>query len=147
MKPDLEELRRLAEAATPGPYDARLVRGIPADCVDYGVISLVTGQETCRTWTEDDARFYAAANPQTVLYLLDRIKELEADNERMREALEQRDNDLSLVLDCFEFYRDAAGESMDPEDSETIQQINSDLILRQLDVARADRARALLEGE
>lgn len=123
MKPDLEVLRRLAEAAA---FE------MPAETqCEIAALQM----------------FRATVNPRTVLSILDRIKELEADNERMREALEQRDNDLSLVLDCFEFYRDAAGESMDPEDSETIQQINSDLILRQLDVARADRARALLEGE
>ncbi|WP_342643413.1 hypothetical protein [Rhodoligotrophos ferricapiens] len=46
---------------TAGPYEARICKGIPADCCDYGVISLSEGQEVCRVWREQDARAIAAA--------------------------------------------------------------------------------------
>lgn len=85
------ELRKLAEAATPGPLEARLCFGIPADCVDYGVISHATGKETCRVWAEDDARFIAAANPSTVLALL-------AERDRLREALKEAERAASTLV-------------------------------------------------
>jgi hypothetical protein len=52
-------------AAAPAPsaamvkYEARVCKGIPSDCCDYGVISLETGLEVCRVWAEDNARLIA----------------------------------------------------------------------------------------
>lgn len=49
------------QPASPGPYEARVCKGMPADCCDYGVISHATGKEVCRVWTEADARMIASA--------------------------------------------------------------------------------------
>jgi hypothetical protein len=46
---------------TPGPYEPRSCKGIPADCCDYGVVSLSAGKEVCRVWDEQDARAIASA--------------------------------------------------------------------------------------
>ena len=46
---------------TRGPYDAVVCKDVPADCCDYGVISLSEGREVCRVWREQDARAIAAA--------------------------------------------------------------------------------------
>lgn len=46
---------------TRGPYEARHCPGSPADCCDYGVVSLSEGIEVCRVWRERDARAIAAA--------------------------------------------------------------------------------------
>ncbi|MCB5411492.1 hypothetical protein [Pseudogemmobacter faecipullorum] len=37
-------------------YEARACKSMPAECCDYGVISLDTGMEICRVWTENDVR-------------------------------------------------------------------------------------------
>lgn len=37
-------------------FEARICKGMPTDCCDYGVISLETGKEVCRVWLEQDAR-------------------------------------------------------------------------------------------
>lgn len=92
MSEDLKELRRLAEAATPGPWIAA-ERPKPS-LVDHGLrvvaergsrYGLCVFAERDRmvqegkgcVWGEDMA-FIAAANPATVLRLLDHIAELEA---------------------------------------------------------------------
>lgn len=49
-------VRAVPELSSKGPYEARICKGIPADCCDYGVISLETGLEVCRVWKEDDVR-------------------------------------------------------------------------------------------
>lgn len=43
-----------------GPFEARYVAGgAPADCVNYGVVSLAKGKEVCRVWEAGDARLIA----------------------------------------------------------------------------------------
>ncbi|MGO1160406.1 dATP/dGTP pyrophosphohydrolase domain-containing protein [Brucella sp. C7-11G] len=47
--------------AAPSPrvstsYEARICKGIPTDCCDYGVVDLSAGIEVCRVWKENDAR-------------------------------------------------------------------------------------------
>ncbi|WP_201273306.1 hypothetical protein [Sinorhizobium meliloti] len=44
------------EVGPPELYAARICKGIPADCCDYGVIALAEGVEVCRVWTEENAR-------------------------------------------------------------------------------------------
>jgi hypothetical protein len=81
---DIPALRAVAEKATPGPHEARFVpMGAPADCCDYGVVSVPEGRETCRVWRRDDAEFYATFDPPTVMALLDRLSSY-------REALDDR---------------------------------------------------------
>lgn len=90
-----DELRKAAEAATPGPWQQHLVD-------DTTVTS--TTLDVCCTFPdggrnddvdfaapveqhEANAAYIAAANPKAILELLDRIAALEAENARLREAL------------------------------------------------------------
>lgn len=76
------ELRELAEKASPGPWDARcrefsnteLPRNIWSE---YGWVCKTEGISPV-----EDAEFISAANPETVLALLDEIDQLEAEVER-----------------------------------------------------------------
>ena len=75
MTPDLAELRRLAEAATPGPWSTaafQLVIDV-AQRIDVGMCG-----------HRDDAAFIAAANPDVVLALLAERDALAAKIERVR---------------------------------------------------------------
>ena len=84
--PDLAELRRLAEAATPGPWEAfgavdgrRGERwlGVTTDmrAIESARAGDVFAAQNC---TRQDALFIAAANPATVLALLDDADERDA---------------------------------------------------------------------
>lgn len=86
---DLDELRKLAEAATPGPWHFHQDDGTaldisevciprPEEDVDLSIASLLEDR---------DGAFIAAANPATVLALLDRVERAEAATERIREAV------------------------------------------------------------
>lgn len=78
---ECEELRRLAQAATPGPWALDHLPTV------FGQVdpSLRPGDTVLLGHAEDaaDARFIAAANPQVILALLDRTADLEA---RLAEA-------------------------------------------------------------
>lgn len=61
---DYEARIRSAIEPAPSPrvstsYEARICKGIPTDCCDYGVVDLSAGIEVCRVWKEDDARWIA----------------------------------------------------------------------------------------
>ena len=79
---DNSELKRLAEAATPGPWyqHGGIMQVLSHDC-----------ETVCETFEDDgecpDAQFIAAANPAAVLALI-------AENER----LQQREQDLSASV-------------------------------------------------
>ena len=79
---DHSELKRLAEAATPGPWyqHGGIMQVLSHDC-----------ETVCETFEDDgecpDAQFIAAANPAAVLALI-------AENER----LQQREQDLSASV-------------------------------------------------
>ena len=89
--PDLAELRRLAEAATPGPWHAATGAALQTDAgVDathvwycrwrderFLSISKVLDNELDQT-TPEDAAYIAAANPAAVLALLDKLDALAA---------------------------------------------------------------------
>ena len=72
---DRVELRRLAEAAAPGPYHA------------VGSAVWRDGGGTVYHWTEADAAYLAAVDPQTVLALLGEVDALRAQNDRELIAL------------------------------------------------------------
>ncbi|AYN83421.1 ead/Ea22-like family protein [Pseudomonas aeruginosa] len=83
---DHAELRRLAEAATPGPWEYQApLKVLAADRTWIVLIAL--SHANCR---EDKAnsRFIAANNPKTVLALLDEIDRLKAENDALRGALQ-----------------------------------------------------------
>lgn len=73
------ELKRLAEGATPGPWQHEVKSfGDPIDFVFAGAAPIAQAMGE----TGKDAALIAAANPTTVLRLLARIEELE---ERVRD--------------------------------------------------------------
>ena len=83
---DINELRRLAQAATPGPWkmlpvgDGRQKFAV-ANSEFLSILTVTDeGGATFGTVYDDaDARFIAAANPATVIELLDRIEAAESD--------------------------------------------------------------------
>jgi len=87
---DINELRRLAQAATPGPWKLLPV-GDKSKCfavADINFLSVLTVVDECGTsfgavYLDGDAKFIAAANPAAVSELLDRLEAAEA------EALEE----------------------------------------------------------
>ena len=84
--PDLAELRRLAEAATPGPWSTaafQLVIDV-AQRIDVGMCG-----------HRDDAAFIAAANPAAVLALLDAA----AERDRLAEAVRAYVDDWDLLVE------------------------------------------------
>ena len=90
-----EELRKLAEAATPGDWDLGTK---PQGKYTSGTIKK-NGVEIAVTWAaawnddydtgslpyKENAAFIAAANPKKVLELLDRIAELEGEIESLHQ--------------------------------------------------------------
>ena len=95
--PDVAELRRLAESATPGPWEAfGAVDGRRGERW-LGVTTDMRATESARAGdvfaaqdcTRQDALFIAAANPAAVLALLDDADALRAELAHMTEA---RDN-------------------------------------------------------
>ena len=90
-----DELRKLAEAATPGPWDLGTK---PQGKYTSGTIKK-NGVEIAVTWAaawnddydtgslpyKENAAFIAAANPKTVLELLDEIAELEGEIESLHQ--------------------------------------------------------------
>ncbi|HBN9649616.1 TPA: ead/Ea22-like family protein [Pseudomonas aeruginosa] len=94
---DHAELRRLAKAATPGPWTLYApedyqgpeeLPGYGVECAEgraivWGALEPETGCQFDR-----DAEFIAAANPKTILALLDEIDRLKAENDALRGALQ-----------------------------------------------------------
>lgn len=92
---DTKELRRLAQAATPGPWKLlpvgnRAKRFAVADINSLPVLTVVyeCGANFGAVYLDGDAKFIAAANPATISELLDRLEEAEnkLETERMRLA-------------------------------------------------------------
>ena len=95
---DTKELRRLAQAATPGPWKLLPV-GDKSKCfavADINFLSVLTVVDECGTsfgavYLDGDAKFIAAANPAAVSELLDRLEAAKSDAPYpgMSEAFEQ----------------------------------------------------------
>ena len=97
---DINELRRLAQAATPGPW-ILLPVGDKSKCfavADINLLSVLTVVDECGTsfgavYLDGDAKFIAAANPAAVSELLDRLEAAEKERDALRakvEAMEQQ---------------------------------------------------------
>ncbi|AXT46414.1 ead/Ea22-like family protein [Chromobacterium rhizoryzae] len=108
----LAELASLARAATPGPWRAGRPREIVSTsevCIDtdIGPKVLLSGNSNFIAEGERDAAFAAAANPSTVLALLDRIAELEVQNECEEHFCKGwRDQAIGLVRDVSRLERE-----------------------------------------
>ena len=117
MTIDTNELRRLAQAATPGPWKLLPV-GDKSKCfavADINFLSVLTVVDECGTsfgavYLDGDAKFIAAANPATVSELLDRLEEAEADaleQARLNGMGASREAALMAKLEAAEKERDA----------------------------------------
>lgn len=86
---ELKAIEARANAATPGPCIPMYVpTAMPVTSVKYGAVSSVNGCETARCWTIEDAQFVAHAYAD-IPALLTHIREVEAREGRLREALEE----------------------------------------------------------
>ncbi|EOX9899897.1 TPA: ead/Ea22-like family protein [Pseudomonas aeruginosa] len=89
---DHAELRRVAEAATPGPWSCNrhwAIVGGPILEFTNGAAQQQIAMACGQSWMRDDelrnnAEFIAANNPKTVLALLDEIDRLKAENDALR---------------------------------------------------------------
>lgn len=74
----LDELERLAKAATPGPWKQHKFIGIHSPYVYKAHGSMGQIARTMRLSTDADASFIAAANPATVLALVEALQAAQA---------------------------------------------------------------------
>lgn len=116
MTIDINELRRLAEAATPHVghackyQDAHWLR---EGHVDFENADLFIASER----PQEDAAFYAAANPATVIELLDRLEAAESDaleQARLNGMGASREAALMAKLEAAEKERDALRAKVEP---------------------------------
>jgi hypothetical protein len=91
----VDDLRRLAEAATPGPWETignLVCRGLGGvarvenDGTDYSTGEPLS-DEAIEATEQADAAYIAAANPQTILALLDEREALQAKHDSLRAYL------------------------------------------------------------
>lgn len=102
-----QELRKLAEAATQGPWIAAgpsYGESLPVllNCV---VVEEDDGDtdDVCRdVLTSEDALYIAAANPAAILALLDRLEKAEKDAARWNYAVEIGGNQTMNWLDVYD---------------------------------------------
>lgn len=96
---ELNELRKIAEAATPGPWKAETHCAYTEDkyhavySVDAGDSPVISqlGCGCCDVGLEvskPDAAFVAAFNPEAVLALLSRLEQAEQDRDKLRNRLD-----------------------------------------------------------
>ena len=115
--PDVAELRRLAEAATPGPWEAfgavdgrRGERwlGVTTDmrAIESARAGDVFAAQNC---TRQDALFIAAANPAVVLGLLDRLAHMTEARDNARAEVER----LTAMVEAVREYAAARQANID----------------------------------
>ena len=117
LTPDLAELRRLAESATPGPWEAfgavdgrRGERwlGVTTDmrAIESARAGDVFAAQNC---TRQDALFIAAANPAVVLGLLDHLAHMREARDNARAEVER----LTAVVEAVREYAAARQANID----------------------------------
>jgi hypothetical protein len=97
---DLDELRKLAKVATPGPWHFHQDDGTALDIsevciprpeeedVDLSIASLLEDR---------DGAFIAAANPQVILELIERVREAEAERDAALARIAELERELTLL--------------------------------------------------
>lgn len=104
MTIDTNELRRLAQAATPGPWyvTGKLTRYVEAR-IDGGLIQEVAACGPTKAdggygpQQEANARLIAAANPATISELLDRLEAAEKERDWHAERCEDATNECAAL--------------------------------------------------
>ncbi|HFL2728909.1 TPA: ead/Ea22-like family protein [Pseudomonas aeruginosa] len=104
---DHAELRRVAKAATPGPWSCNrhwAIVGGPTLEFTNGAAQQQIAMACWQSWMHEEelrnnAEFIAANNPKTVLALLDEIDRLKAENDELRRLCScTKQYDLSMTL-------------------------------------------------
>ena len=99
--PDVAELRRLAENATPGPWDSYRPRpSYRAYAVDQVMPAGHLGEAVATTQdvnAEENAAYIAAASPDVVLGLLDRLAHMTEARDNARAEVERLTGRVELV--------------------------------------------------
>ena len=117
LTPDVAELRRLAEAATPGPWEAfGAVDGRRGERW-LGVTTDMRATESARAGdvfaaqncTRQDALFIAAANPAAVLGLLDHLAHMREARDNARAEVER----LTAMVEAVREYAAARQANID----------------------------------
>lgn len=143
---ELAEWKRLADAATPGPWSRHVFRHGIRDMVGWegedGIVTRVA--ETYGICAEDDAAFIAASNPDTIKRLVARVEELEYNNRTYDEVRLDRDLQLDYVGELEAKLRDVRRDVMACFDD-----AGEDLVLisRGKAVARVFNKHGITEGE
>lgn len=115
--PDVAELRRLAEAATPGPWEAFGAADGRRGERWLGVTTDMRATESARAGdvfaaqdcTRQDALFIAAANPAAVLGLLDHLAHMREARDNARAEVER----LTALVDAVREYAAARQANID----------------------------------
>ena len=98
---DTKELRRLAQAATPGPWkNSRAFELGPisdADDQSYGIIIPIV--DVYGDNKAADIAYIAAANPAAVSDILDRLEVAEKERDALRSKIAQMEKRLRLILE------------------------------------------------
>ena len=123
MTIDTNELRRLAQAATPGPWyvTGKLTRYVEAR-IDGGLIQEVAACGPTKAdggygpQQEANARLIAAANPAAISELLDRLKAAEKERDALRAENERMEKMQAVLRRHHEM---AMGAGLDPSHSLT----------------------------
>jgi hypothetical protein len=127
--PDIKLLRELADKATPGPWKvssnlAKLAGDFFLQIIGPRWICMI--MDDCEK-SEEDAAFIAAANPQTIIALCERVEKLEA------------------VLKPFAEYCNGRTSDLFPDDQNIT--LGSPMARKQLTIGDCRLARAALKGE
>ena len=111
--PDVAELRRLAEAATPGPWDYyRPHPNYRAYAVDRVMPGGHLGEDVATTGdvcAEENGAYIAAANPAAVLGLLDRLAHMTEARDNARAEVER----LTAMVEAVREYAAARQANID----------------------------------
>lgn len=122
---ELAEIRELAEAATPGPWygwfepkenmiearGAKWVMGLsPVSCPFTESLIETCGEDVISSFecpkqvliSTDDLEYMVAANPKTVLALLDEVKRLREENKRLCGELERVHEEADWLAESLE---------------------------------------------
>ncbi|AAF80799.1 conserved hypothetical protein [Pseudomonas phage D3] len=143
---DHAELRRVAEAATPGPWEYQApLKILAADRTSIVLIAL-----SHASYREDEAnsRLIAAANPKTILALLDEIDGMKASGWRNHSVNYARAEKCPQTLETAQAAWDRDQELIEEQrqqiarDSQTINQLR-----QKLQSAEVDRDRLKAENE
>jgi hypothetical protein len=94
---NLSELEKLAKAATPGPWSNREAEGLD-ECIwsDKGQAWIMYNDEF-QSMPQNDSDFIAAANPETILAMIELLRDMAEELESCLVAFSE-DEDIEAVL-------------------------------------------------